>query len=300
MSGVCLGVCRSVAVSLGFLVACHRASTPVPEPTAAASFSGVASVNSTTLYYESRGTGPAVVLLEGGNLDRRMWDDQWDQLAAGFRLIRYDVRGFGSSGPTGSPYSAQEDLYALLRYLRIDRVSLVGLSLGGRIAIDFALEHPAMVKALVLAGPGLSGWSWSAADNAWFAPIDSAVAARDSIRAAELWLKSPYMAPAMENPDLAPRLHRLAIGNAHFWLEPDSERELRPPAISRLGQIQAPTLLILGSRDVPDIHRIVDTLARVIPLAKRVVFQGSGHMVNLEQAERFNRVVLDFLRERGR
>jgi pimeloyl-ACP methyl ester carboxylesterase len=244
--------------------------------------------------------GPVVVLLEGGNLACQMWDDQWDYLSKGFRLIRYDVRGFGRSGPTGSPYSAQEDLYALLRYLRIDRASFVGLSLGGRIAIDFALEHGAMVKSLVLVGPGLSGWAWSSAGNAWFAPIDSAVAARDSIRAAELWLKSPYMTPAMENPALAPRLRQLAIGNAHFWLEPDSERELKPPAIGRLGEIQAPTLLILGSRDVPDIQRIVDTLARVIPSARRVIFEGAGHMLNLEKPEHFNSLVLDFLREQGR
>jgi pimeloyl-ACP methyl ester carboxylesterase len=299
MSGVRPAVTRLVALSLSALVACHGPSQPGPSPNAAAS-SGLAVVNGTTLYYETRGKGPAVVLLEGGNLDCRMWDDQWEHLAPGFRLIRYDVRGFGRSGHTGSPYSAHEDLYGLLRYLRVERASLVGLSLGGRIAIDFALEHPAMVQALVLAGPGLSGWSWSSGDSAWFARIDSAAAARDSVRAAELWLKTSYMVPAMENPELAPQLHQLAIGNAHFWLEPYSERELKPPAIGRLGELRAPTLLILGSRDVPDIHRIVDTLARSLPSAKRVLFPGSGHMVNLEQPERFNRVVLQFLQERGR
>ncbi len=298
MSGVGSDVGRFLALVLGAVVACQGPSQRAPAPTPAASSAGIAPVNGTNLYYESRGAGPVVVLLEGGNLDCRMWDDQWGYFSDGFRLIRYDVRGFGRSGHTGSPYSAHEDLYALLRYLGIDRASLVGLSLGGRIAIDFALEHGAMVKSLVLAGPGLSGWSWS--DNDWFAPIDSAVAARDSVRAAELWLKSPYMAPAMENPALASRLHQLAVGNAHFWVEPYSERELTPPAIGRLGEIQAPTLLILGSRDVADIHRIVDTLSRLIPSAKRVVLEGSGHMVNLEEPERFNRLVLEFLRQQGR
>ena len=74
---------------------------------------------------------------------------------------------------------------------------------------------------------------------------------------------------------------------------------MKPRAIGRLGEIQAPTLLILDSRDVPDIHRIVDILSRLLPSAKQLVFQGAGHMVNLEEPEHFNSVVLEFLRRPG-
>src|SRR5437762_5385147 len=84
------------------------------------------------IFYEAVGTGPTVVLIHGGNLDRRMWDQQVAVLALHFRVIRYDLRGFGRSTPADTPYQAQTDLYELLQHLAVHRASLSGLSLGGR------------------------------------------------------------------------------------------------------------------------------------------------------------------------
>ena len=94
-------------------------------------------VNGTQLYYEIAGTGPAVVLLHPGNLDRRIWDEQFQLFAERYRVIRYDVRGHGKSAQPTRPYSDTEDLFQLLQLLQIKKASLVGLSLGGRISIDF-------------------------------------------------------------------------------------------------------------------------------------------------------------------
>jgi pimeloyl-ACP methyl ester carboxylesterase len=255
---------------------------------------GFARVNGTTLYYERRGEGRPVVLIEGANLPLAQWDAQFDALARRYAVIRYDVRGFGRSGPADAAgYMAHDDLHALLQHFGVRRAVLIGLSLGGRIALDFALAHPEMVDALVLAGPGLSGFDWSSDSS--FLPIAAAAEKRDSVRAALLWLEHAYMAPAMENPALAPRLRELAVANARMWVSADSERVAPAPAAGRLREIKAPTLVMIGDRDVPDIHRIVEMIMRDVPGAKRVVFERTGHVLHMEQPEKFNAAVLEFL-----
>jgi hypothetical protein len=99
----------------------------------------------------------------------------------------------------------------------------------------------------------------------------------------------------MEDPELAPRLRTLATENSRVWLHENTEVPLSPPAIGRLEEILAPTLLIVGSRDAPDAHRVAELLTAGIPGLRREVFEGSGHMVNMERPDQFNRVVLDFL-----
>src|ERR1044072_506255 len=104
---------------------------------------GFAEVNGTRLYYEALGRGPAVVLVHGGLVDSRLWDDQMRPLAEHFRVVRYDLRGFGkSAAPTGQ-YWPTEDLRALLDFLKIEKDTVVGLSLGGILAAAFPFEHPA-------------------------------------------------------------------------------------------------------------------------------------------------------------
>ena len=261
---------------------------------------GFVTVPGGRLYYESLGTGRPVVLLHGGNLDRRMWDEQLPVLTLHFHVIRYDARGFGRSTPADTTFEARHDLYALLQHLAVPRVSLVGLSLGGRIASDFALDHPEMVDRLVLAGPGLSGWrDWSAEDSTWHVATRRAGNAHDSIGMALAWLTSDYMRAAMEHPQLATRLRVIASDNARYWMglfrQGDLEREADPPALGRLSAIRAPTLLLVGDGDSPVIRRIVDTLASSIPGSTVVLIRGAGHMVNMERPVEFNRVVLEFL-----
>src|SRR5918911_1083992 len=119
--------------------------------------SGFAEVNGARLYYEAEGRGPAVVLIHGGLVDSRLWDAQMKPLSKHFRVVRYDIRGYGRSpAPTGE-YWPHEDLRALLDYLKIGRATIVGLSLGGIVAADFALEYPDRVDRLVLVGSGLRG-----------------------------------------------------------------------------------------------------------------------------------------------
>ncbi len=131
----------------------------------------------------------------------------------------------------------------------------------------------------------------------WSKPIVDAISKGDSLGAADLWLRSGFMAPAMENSELATRLTQLARANARVYEHRDLEVPLSPPAVDRLSEIRSPTLLLLGERDIQDEHRIVERIYREVPNSERVVFPGIGHVANLETPEEFNRVVLVFLRK---
>jgi pimeloyl-ACP methyl ester carboxylesterase len=257
------------------------------------------------LYYEASGSGPAVVLLHSGNFDSRTWDPQFLALASGHRVIRYDARGLGRSSPANVPYAAHDDLEAILDTLHIESASLVGLSGGARIAIDFALAHPSRVDRLVLASPGLSGWRFrQVGDTSWAAAWRSAAARSDSIGMAESWLASDWLKPAMEHPELRARLRDWISAGAGNWIglvrHGDLERVADPPALGRTRLIRVPALVIVGSRDLPEIQHIVDTLTATLPNVRRVTFVGAGHMVNLEQPDRFTELVMNFLGSKKR
>jgi pimeloyl-ACP methyl ester carboxylesterase len=259
---------------------------------------GMAKVAEPVLYYEAAGQGTPLVLLHGGQLDSRMWDDQFLLYARAFRVIRYDIRSYGRSRMPTQSYSDVEDLKGLLDSLGIKQAHLVGLSLGGRIATDFALLYPDRVLSLVLAGPGLGGFEWSESDRGEQITMFRTLRDQGPEAVVELWLKDDYMIPAMENPRTAGRVRELALANAKSWLKhPAFGREIDPPAANRLADIKAPTLLIVGDRDVPDIQKIVRKMEQEIPGARKVAIRGAGHMVNMEKPDEFNYATLSFLRE---
>ncbi|HSC51120.1 MAG TPA: alpha/beta hydrolase, partial [Gaiellaceae bacterium] len=109
------------------------------------------------LHSEVAGEGPAVALLHEGICDSRMWDDQWEAWSRSFRLLRLDFRGFGRSPLGSEPYSHARDVLGVLEQHGIERAALVGVSLGGRVALEVALARPELVSALVLVAPGLPG-----------------------------------------------------------------------------------------------------------------------------------------------
>ena len=116
-------------------------------------------------------------------------------------------------------------------------------------------------------------------------------------KATDLWLKSGYMAPAMKNPEIAPRIRQLARENAHQELSnPLLSKDLfSSSTMDRLPEIKVPTLIVVGSLDVPDIHKIAGLLRARIPYSRDAVIQGAGHMLNLERQQEFDSLVLDFL-----
>jgi pimeloyl-ACP methyl ester carboxylesterase len=262
--------------------------------------SGRVRVAGGTLFYESAGAGTPVILLHGGNLDRRMWDAEFVALQRTHRVIRYDARGYGRSGPADTPFSAHDDLRVLMDALRLPRASLVGLSLGGRIAIDFALAHPDRVERLVLVAPGISGGTWAEdADTAWLTTAREAATRQDSVAVARAWLGSAYIRTALRDPSTAQKVRQWVEDQAPFWggqiRHQDLEVEAQPPAASRLAELTAPILLVVGSEDTPFIQDVANAIQARAAHVQRVDIPGVGHMVNLEAPGRFLEAVATFL-----
>jgi pimeloyl-ACP methyl ester carboxylesterase len=177
-------------------------------------------------------------------------------------------------------------------------VTLIGTSLGGRIALELALESPDRVAALVLVGPGLDGHEWSDELDALRNEEEEALARGDLDAAAQVtvrvWLADDaepevgtLVAEMQRNAFVLQQGHELRIA------------PLDPPASSRLAEIRVPTLVVTGDEDVRDIHAIADKLATEIPGAERATIAGSGHLPSLERPDEFDAVVLAFLREHG-
>jgi pimeloyl-ACP methyl ester carboxylesterase len=246
------------------------------------------------LHVETTGSGPVVVLVHAFHMDLRQWNEQMPALA-GYRVARYDVRGHGKSGPPGDGYVAHEDLAALLRDLGVQRASIVGHSMGGQIAVDFALAHPESVDRLVLISPGITGFAAPPAD--WFKPIIEAVRAGQAERAGELWWQSPMMAGVRARGAAGEPYKQIVMENAGIWTTPrPADAPAQIPAIKRLAELKARTLVIVGDRDEPPLLGLTQRIAAEAPNARRVEMKDTGHMAPLERPAEFNRVLVDFLR----
>lgn len=258
---------------------------------------GFADVNGTRLYYEVAGSGSPLVLIHGMTLDTRMWEDQFAPFADTNQVIRYDLRGFGKSALPGDvPFSHADDLAALFDHLGVSRAAIVGLSLGGIIAIEFALAYPAMTRTLIPVDSGLGGHPWSGEWSERSGHIRQT--ARDvGVDAAKAeWLADPLFAPANEQAAVGARLQRIVADySGWYWTHRSPERRHDPPASARIGEITAPTLVIVGERDLPDFQAIAENVAQRVPVARKVVLPGVGHMANMEAPAAFNTEVLGFL-----
>ncbi len=260
--------------------------------------SGYAEVNGTRLYYETAGAGDPVVLIHAFTLDTRMWDDQFGVLASDFRVIRYDARGYGKSAlpKEGEAYSHAEDLDRLLAKLDAPNPHLVGASMGGRFALDYAVTYPDRLRSLVVIDGVVGGWQWSKEWRVSYAPIVAAGKRGDIARAKKLWLAHPLFAPARAQPAVAARLKQMVqdYSGWHF-VHPNAERLVTPPTLTQLGKIRVPTLAIVGGRDLPEFQHVTQTIARNVAKARRATIEGAGHMANMEAPQAVNQVLGDFL-----
>ena len=263
---------------------------------------GHAKVDGGRLYYETSGNGPAIVLIHAGFLDSRMWDPQIPIFSKTHRVIRYDVRGFGKSHIARNTYSDYKDLRALLSHLRVKTASLVGVSNGGRIAADFAVEYPSMLDHLVLVSPGISGYKSSGPEEEkmWeefdkqMRPQEDAVR---ELRAADAVETDLNAWASAQTPDNRERIRQIAMDNFHAQVENPWKLQVppEPRTFQRLSQIRIPTLVIIGDRDVPPQILLTDNIHSRIPGSKRVLIRGADHIVNMSKPDEFNRTVLEFL-----
>ena len=267
--------------------------------------SGSIDVEAGKLFYEWMGEGQPLVLIHAGIADHRMWDEQFEVFARRYRVVRYDLRGFGQSTTETGSVNYRQDLLDLMKHLGIERAILLGCSMGGSFATDFALEQPQMVSGLVLSGPGLSGFEHTSGDDPKaqiekqaFERLEKLWEQRATGEMIELelqmWVDGPGQPSERVRPEVRERVR--AMEEAAYAQNADIKSvRLQPPAAGRLDEIKVPTLVIVGDLDVTDVLATVDYLAGHIRGAKKVIMAGTAHLPNMERPDEFNRIVLEFL-----
>jgi pimeloyl-ACP methyl ester carboxylesterase len=266
--------------------------------------SGFCEHNGARLYYEVDGDGPPLTLIHAGIANLRMWDEQLPAFAEHHRVIRYDTRTFGHTTTEDVSFSNRDDLAAILDHLEVRETAVLGISRGGSIAVDFTLERPERVSALVAVAAGLGGFETRspADEEELWDEYERRYEARDWDWVVEtetaFWVDGPRQ-PAERVPAALRQRVRdwIAEGYRDHATEEPTSVPLDPPAVNRLSEIAVPTLVIVGDLDEGATVESCRRLATDIPDARLEVFEGAAHMVNLEQPERFTRLVLAFLAE---
>jgi 3-oxoadipate enol-lactonase len=236
-----------------------------------------------------------------------MWDPQWKTFPRSHRVLRYDMRGFGRSPIGPGRYSNARDLLGLLELYGLDGLSLVGVSMGGRVALEVALARPELVTALVLVGSGLPGHGRSREMNEADEAEEAALMRGDLDAAVEVilrtWVDGPRRGPEDVDPAVrtsVAEMQRRAYELQLPVMDTAEEEGLVPDLQDRLVEIRARTLVVVGREDLPDIHAIADRLACEIPGARRATIADAAHVPSLERPAEFDELVLAFLTEKGR
>ena len=254
-----------------------------------------------TLAGEAGGFGLPVVFLHAGVTDRRMWTGQMEQLAAeGYHVISYDRRGFGETSSPDEPFSHLADLEAVLDQLSVHAAILVGASMGGALAIDFALEHPERTVGLVLVGTAIGGAPEPELLEEAEALFDARAYAEERGQTtsvnridAHLWLDGPLSASG--RVEGAARELFLEM-NAKVLDKPAlTHEEMSEAAYDNVASITVPTLLIVGDLDFPHIIERHAELSEDLENAFGVVLEDTAHLPSLERPDLFDPLLLEFL-----
>jgi pimeloyl-ACP methyl ester carboxylesterase len=253
-------------------------------------------VDGGSIAIELAGAGTPLVLLHGWALDRSAWRPQLDRLSDRFSLIAVDRRGFGASSAPPDLARELDDLVAIQSALGLERMLLVGMSQGGRVALHFAQAHPDRLIGLVLQGAPLEGLQPEPKGRDAI-PLDAYAALLrdgrlDAMKAQ--WQAHPLMRAggALSADDLADLLESyegrdLLAGSAHGLA----------PIADELASISVPTLAITGEHDADWRQLAADAIAYGLPNARRITLPGGQHLCNLTHPEEYNRLLREFADE---
>jgi 3-oxoadipate enol-lactonase len=260
----------------------------------------VVETNGARVAYDVDGSGEPVVLIHAGIANRSMWDGQVAALKDAYRVIRHDTRGFGETESEAVSFSNRADIAAVLDAVGTGSAHVVGLSRGGQIALDFALEYPDRVRSLTVAAGGVGGFeSPAGSDEETFAEAERLEEAKDWERLADwetdFWVEGPGQPRGRVDAAIRATVHGWILSNYRAEKEGGQPIVLDPPAAERLADLRAPLLVMYGTFDEPGTSDAMRHLAASVPGARLEVFEGSAHMLNLERPERFNRVLREFL-----
>lgn len=264
--------------------------------------SGYLPIGDARLYYETGGEGEPFVMIHAGVADSRQWNNEFSRFAPRYRVLRYDLRGYGKSDPVEGDFRHLDDLQALLDHLKFDApLVLMGCSMGGGLAMDFALEHPSRVRALVMVGSAPRGLKLDVPPPPKYAEAEKADEAGDwdllNELEVQIWFDGTGRAPEQVDPvmrRLVYDMNGIALANESRGLGnrlPDTST----PAVERLDRLEVPVLVVVGVHDTPYIRAAADYMLEQIPSAQKVEFEDAAHLPNLDHPQKFGSVVEAFL-----
>ena len=264
--------------------------------------SGLAHVNNALIYYEVSGEGQPFVMIHAGVADSRQWNNEFIHFQKEFRVIRYDMRGYGKSVPVDGEFTHLQDLTALLDHLRVDQpLILMGCSMGGGLAMNLALERPALVKALIMVDSGPPGLELDVPTPAKFDEVEKAYEAGELDLAAELETQIWFDGTGRTSTQVNPAMRQLVYEMDRTALAHDAKHlgkrlsDTPVSAVGRLGEIRIPVLVIVGVHDTPYMQAAASYITDKVPSAYKVVIADAAHLPNLDQPAEFQRIVAEFL-----
>lgn len=251
------------------------------------------------LYYEISGSGPALLIPSGGSgMDLRQWDAVVPALSKTHMIIAFDPRGIGKSDNPTAKYSDASDMNMLLNHLGLDRIGLLGLSSSGNLVLEFASRFPEKIVALVAASPFLPSFKFSDDMNERLNQFNQA--ANEG--------KEPFLNRMLDDPHFFPApldrsVRVFARENMGYNFDKGADFNpamvipLEQPLIDRLSAITAPTLLLVGELDHPEVHRRNKFILTQIPSSSEAVIRNAGHNSQLENPAGFLAAITPFLME---
>jgi pimeloyl-ACP methyl ester carboxylesterase len=257
-------------------------------------------VGDATINYESTGQGRAIVWIHGWAQDLTTWDDQVAAFSPKYRVIRYDVRGFGESGGHADLSADPDDLRVLLDTLGIRSAYVVGLSRGATVALRFAVAFPDRVAALVLYGAPPPDGFQPRPPGPRIVEVFAQIARTHGLDSlGKVVYASPLVWKRPDQPGQEAQFQKFwARYRGRDLLDPRPESGRTPPArVDQLNQIRIPTLVIHGDHEMPLFQMVADTLVRRIPNARKVVIKDGGHGAHMYQPALFNKALADFFEE---
>lgn len=267
----------------------------------------VIDVPGSRLVAEDAGDGPPVLFVHSAIVNRRSWDPVVPLVtAAGYRCIRYDMRGFGESTSEDVEFSAHEDLLAVLDHFGVGRAAVVGNSMGAVFSIDAILAAPERFTAFAWVGGGIGGYDKepsNPAEEALFQAESDAEEDGDPDLAAELdtriWVDGWRDGESEPSTRVDPAVRAAIRAMDRELLEPGrifgTRRPLDPPAFERLEEIEVPTLVVIGELDTIGTRAAADVMAERVFGARLVTLPDVAHIVGMEVPDRLAALLVEHL-----
>jgi len=261
-----------------------------------------ANINNAQIYYETAGKGTPLVMIHAGVADSRQWNNEFVDFVQYYQVVRYDMRGYGKSEPVDGDFSHMSDLISLLDTLELQvPLFMMGCSMGGGLAMDFALAQPSRVKALIMVDSAPSGLKLDLPTPAKFAEAEKAFDNGDLDLVAEIetqiWFDGMNRTSDQVNKvmrKLVYEMDRTALSHEIKQLGkrlPNTDA----PAFDRLTEIEIPLLVMVGAHDTPYILASADYMIEKIRSAQKVIIEDAAHLPNMEHPDRFQEIIKNFL-----